>query len=48
MPFEPIHINTYGDVAQQWRADYGWRAEYLKYLAARCDAHVTEYLRRIG
>jgi hypothetical protein len=48
MPFEPITTNTYGDVAQQWRPDAGWRAEYQRYLQGMADAHVTEYLRRIG
>jgi hypothetical protein len=45
---EPVITNVWGDTAQQWRPDAGWRAEYQRYLAARCDAHVTEYLRRIG
>jgi hypothetical protein len=45
---ETVTINTYGDTAQQWRPDAGWRAEYQQYLSGRCDAHVMEYLRRIG
>jgi hypothetical protein len=46
--YEQVFVNTHGDTAQQWRPGSGWRSDYLNYLAARCDAHVMEYLRRIG
>jgi hypothetical protein len=45
---EPVITNVWGDTAQQWRPSPNWRAEYQKYLAGMADAHVTEYLRRIG
>jgi hypothetical protein len=43
---EPILINVYGDTAQQEFLP-AWRSEYQRYLAARCDAHVQEWLLRI-
>jgi hypothetical protein len=42
--FEPVIIDVFGSTAQQWRPIPNWRAEYQKYLLARCDAHVQIWL----
>jgi hypothetical protein len=46
--FETVIVNAYGDTAQQWRSSSAWKADYLAYQLARCDAHVTEWLNRGG
>jgi hypothetical protein len=46
MPLESVNINVYGDRALCYVSAPGWKADYLRYLAARCDAHVQAWLRR--
>jgi hypothetical protein len=46
MPLESVKINAYGDRALRYVPSPCWKADYLRYLTERCDAHVQTWLRR--